>query len=341
MTRPVLALLVALVLPLAAPGRARAEGGTETGRGPEVAGLRFAWPDAARARVAYRRTRLRTGARPGIFTARYELVAERDELGVRVATRGTTWRGELPVPRALMKDAIRASQAVVQRIDADGEFRGLDGAEALRPVLARVLEDAKVPPDQAERALALALAAARSEAEELWNLAVGFWTGAELRLGETYAMESHADLPLLSAVRAPHAVEFSVRRRVPCSARERALRCVEAVLRSVPDRASLERSTAALVARLLPDGAAPPDEARRDLDVESELVLVTDPATLLPRRLVWTRAIRLGAGERDPPLAEQVDRSEYDYRWLPPAPPRRTRPRPAPAATAKAAPGAG
>ncbi len=317
MPRPILALLLAA---LALPARAAEDDAPPRG---EVVSLRFAWPAPARARVTYRRTRLRTGRPRGTFTARYEALAEPTPDGLRVTTRATTWRGDLPFAGALARDAIRASEAVVQRVGADGEFLGLDGVDALRPVLARVLDDAKVPPEQAERALALALAETRVEAEELWNLAVGFWTGADLRVAETYAMQSEAELPLLPGVRAPHAVEFSVRRRVPCAAAERALRCVEAVLRSVPDRAALERAAPQLLARVLPAGTEPAEGARKDLAAESELVLVTDPATLLPRRLVWTKAVRLGLHENGPADAEQVDRAEYDYRWLPPEPPPR------------------
>ncbi len=285
--------------------------------------MRFAWPAPLRARVSYRRTRIRTGAPTSVFTARYETRVEGDEEGLRIATRGTSWRGDLPFPRALAKDAIRASEKVVQRVGNDGAFAGLEGVEAMRPVLARVFDDAKLPPEAAERALPLAEAAMRSEAVELWNLAVGFWTGADLRAGETYGLESDAEIPLLSGVRAAHAVEFGIRRRVPCAAGERSLRCVEATLRSAPDRAAVERAADALLARVLPAGAEPPAGEGKDLAVESVLVLVTDPATLLPRRVVWTKAVRLGAGEKGPPAAELVDRSEYDYRYLPPEPSRR------------------
>ncbi len=322
MPRPLIALLLAALAPLAA-----ASAGEEAPSRAEVVSLRFAWPVPARARVTYRRTRLRTGRPRGTFMARYEALAEPTPEGLRVTTRATTWRGDLPFARALAADAIRASEAVVQRIGTEGEFLGLDGVEALRPVLARVLDDAKVPPEQAERALALALAETRVEAEELWNLAVGFWTGADLRLAETYAMQSEAELPLLSGVRAVQAVEFSVRRRVPCAAAERAPRCVEAVLRSVPDRAAVERAAPQLLARVLPPGAEPPEGAAKDLAVESELVLVTDPATLLPHRLVWSKAVRLGARDDGPADAEQVDRAEYDYRWLPPETAPRRRPK--------------
>jgi hypothetical protein len=330
---PRLALLVAALL-LAPPARSAAP--TEP---PEpVARMRFGWIPPLRAKVSHRRTRLRPAAAPAVFTARYETRVEAAPEGLRITTRGTSWRGDLPFRRALEKEAIRASEAVVQRVEREGRFAGLEGVEAMRPVLARVFEDAKVPPDAAARATPLAEAALRAEAEELWNLAVGFWSGADLRIGEAYVLAREGEIPLLPGSRAPQQVVFEVRRRVPCAAGERGDRCVEATLRQTPDRAALERAAEALLARLLPAGAERGEGAEAELSAEGELVLVTDPATLLPRRVVWTKAVRLGATDDRPPRAELVDRAEYDWRWLPPEPPRtapvrRRAPASSPAAT--------
>jgi hypothetical protein len=308
-----------------------------------VVRLRFAWPAGARAKVVYRRTRRGAGEATA-FTARYEARVEAGAEGVRVLAADTRWGGDLPFPRALAREAIRASEAVVQRVGPEGEFAGLEGVEAMRPVLARLFESARVPPEAAERALPHAERAMHAEAEEHWNLAVGFWTGADLRVGARYALASEAEIPLLPGSRAAQAVEFGARRRVPCSAAERAPRCVELTLRATPDRDAVARAAAALRARVLPAGAAPP-EAEEELSAESELVLVTDPETLLPRRLVWTKALRLGSAEGGAPAAEAIDRSAWDWRWLPAAPPRQAprrkqRPAPAPAAAAGARPGA-
>ncbi|HET8538668.1 MAG TPA: hypothetical protein VFL83_02230 [Anaeromyxobacter sp.] len=326
--------LLASALAAAGPGA----GGPPAPERPEpVARLRFAWRAPLRARVTFRRARLRPGAAPAVFTARYETRVEAAPGGLLIGTRGTTWRGDLPFPRAVEREAIRASEAIVQRVEPEGRFAGLEGVEAMRPVLARVFEEASVPPDAAARATPLAEAALRVEAEELWNLAVGFWSGADLRVGESYALASEGEIPLVPGARAPQRVEFAVRRRVPCAAGERAARCVEATLRQTPDRAAVERAAEALLARLLPEGAEGGAGASGELAAEGELLLVTDPDTLLPRRLVWTKAVRLGPDDR-PPRAELVDRLEYDWRWLPPEPPPRpaARRRPAPNQTATA-----
>jgi hypothetical protein len=316
----------AAVRPAGAPAEGARAAASPAPAAPEdrVVRLRFAWSPPLRAKVTYRRTRVGPAGRTA-FTARWEERVDGDGDGLRIEARGTTWRGDLPFPHQLAQDAIRASEAVVQRVGEGGKFAGLEGVEAMRPVLSRAFEEAKVPPDASERAVALALGAMRAEAEEAWNLAVGFWAGADLALGQVYALVTEADLPLLPGARAEHAVEFAVRRRVPCAAGEPALRCVEATLRATPDRAAVEQASSALLARLLGPGEEPEDGAAKELSAESELVLVTDPETLLPRRLAWTKAVRLGAAEKGPARAERLEQSEWEYRWLAPEPARRAR----------------
>ncbi len=319
---PLLAVLLGAPALLAVPARAgplapAPQPPAPPARGPEVVTLRFAWPADLDAQVSYRRTRQRTGAPAAVFTARWLQRAARDAAGWRIDTSGMRWEGEAPFPIEVAEEALRASEQVALRIGPGGEFLDLENAEALRPVLARFYDEAGVPAAQAERAVALAEAAARAEARELWNLGVGFWIDAELALGEPYVMQGEAELPLLPGVRADQSVEFRVRRRVPCEAGERAPRCVEVLLRSTPDAAALRRSARALVARLAGERAEAAQEDARAAAVsaESELVLVTDPATLLPRRMVWTRAVRLDAEDPDAPGVEQLERREYDYRY--------------------------
>lgn len=345
--RLLLAALALLLCPLpgrAAPGARRDEApAPPAARGPEVVTLRFAWPAPLAAEVSFRHTRRRTGAPASVFTAQWRQVAEREATGWRISTAGTRWAGEAPFPAEVAGEALEASERLVQRIAPGGEFQELENADALRPVLARVYDEAGIPEAQAQRAVTLAEAGARAEAEELWNLSVGFWIDAELELGEPYVMGGEAELPLLPGARAAQSIEFLVRRRVPCAAGERAARCVEVLLRATPDREALRRSARAIEARLLGAGGRhapqPPPrhedpparptveeaaavEAPRppELTAESELVLVTDPATLLPRRVVWTRSVRLGGADREAPAVEQVDRREYDYRYPAPAP---------------------
>jgi hypothetical protein len=294
-------------------------------RDPDRVTFRFAWPAPLDAQVRHRVTRTRSGAAAATTVARYALRARRaPEEGLRLETAGTAWEGDLPFPPALSHIAAAASDRVVQRVAADGEFEGLENAEALRPVLEEAYR-ASVPPEALERAVAAALAFLDADAEERWNRAVGFWIGAELTLGQPYVMRSEARLPLVPEVTAEAKVEFQVRRRVPCGAAEREARCVEVTLRSAPDPAAVERRLDAVAARLSSTGAPVSAAALAGLTLESELVLVTDPETLLPHRVVWTESLRAAGLEAGPPL-EIVERSEYDWRYGPAEPAAGTKP---------------
>lgn len=308
--RPALVALAAV----AAASAARAAP-ARPARRPDVVALRYAWPDPLEARVTYRRTSARPGAPGTTFAAQWSTRATRERGTVRIATRNTSWSGDLPFPPGFADQALRASEQVVERVDRRGAFAGLEGVEAMRPVLAKIFALAEVPKDRAERAVALAEAAMRAETEELWNLQAGFWTGAKLELGETYTLSADAAVPLVPGARARQEVRFSARRRVPCAAGEDELRCVELTLRAIPDADALSGAKAAAVAAL-GDAAGVVPSAVREVGAEAEALVVTEPATLVPHRLVWTKRLHV-AWTTDEGLAaaEREDRSEYEWRY--------------------------
>ncbi|HSN93096.1 MAG TPA: hypothetical protein VLS93_17830 [Anaeromyxobacteraceae bacterium] len=282
---------------------------------PEGVALRFAWPDRVEARVELRRSRREPGRPDSVFTASFSTRAVREGARIRISTRDTSWNGDLPFPEGFARQALRASESVVEVLDVRGRFVGLDGLEAMRPVLSKILDLAEVPPDRAGRAVELALAAMRSETEELWNVQAGFWIGADLEVGETYAMQAEAAVPFLPASRARHEVRFSARRRVPCAAREAEPRCVELLLRATPEAAALARGEAEAVAALGPGAGVDADEVR-EVEAESEALVVAEPSTLVPHRLVWTKRLRVVWGTQDGlGSAEREDRSEYAWRY--------------------------
>lgn len=305
--------LVALALVLAlSPGGA--PGDERPARLPENVVLRFAWPDPLDARVDFRRIRREPGRPESVFSARFSARAARDGTRIRISTSDTSWSGDIPFPEGFADQALRASEHVVEVLDSRGRFVGLEGVEAMRPVLSKILDLAEVPPDRAERAIELALGAVRTETEELWNVQAGFWIGAELEVGETYAMQAEATVPFLPDARARQEVRFSARRRVPCTAGEREARCVELLLRATPEAAAVARVEGEAVSALGP--AAGVDAAEvREVSAEAEALVVAEPETLVPHRLVWTKRLRVVWGTKDGlESAEREDRSEYAWR---------------------------
>jgi hypothetical protein len=305
-----------VALPLAALAALIAATAPGPPRRADAVSPRFAWPTPVEARVVYRRTVEQAGRPASVFTARFATRAERDGPRIRISTRETSWSGDVPFPPGFADQALRASEQVVEVLDARGAFTGLEGTEAVRPVLAKIYALAEVPREQAARAVELAEAALRTETEQLWNLQAGFWIGAELELGRTYAMEGEAAVPLAPGLRARQEVRFSARRRVPCDAGERAARCVELTLRTSSDAGALAASAAEILPALSEAGAAIPRDEVREIAAEAEALVVTEPATLLPHRLVWTKRLRATWGTAEGlASAEREERSEYEWRY--------------------------
>jgi hypothetical protein len=319
-------LLVALTLsatPAAAPPRAPSL--TEAEADADVVRLRFDWPESFEAQAIERRTQIRSG-RPTVVTAvRFTQTAVRRDGAIQIAAARMRWDGSRAAQdRAAMTAVLRASEQIVQVVSPGGELLRVDGTAALGPALEQLLARPGVSAEQRARRIEAAELAMRSEAREAWNLAVGFWAGADLELGERYVMKTDAEVPLVPGVRFAFDQEFSVRRRVPCAAEERALRCVEITLRSSPDPELLPAVARAVAPRLAGAHARP--DALGELSIENELLLVTEPDTLLPHRVVWTRAVRAAPRGDDgaPPAVEQVDRTETEYRYAPARPARKT-----------------
>jgi hypothetical protein len=285
-------------------------------RGRELS-LRFDWPRALEARVTYRRVATRTGSPQRIFTARYTEKAARAGEEIRISTSATRWEGEIPYPPDEVRSATRASEAVVQRVGADGAFVGLENEDALRPVLQRIYEAAGLSGEEADQTIARVEEAMIEEARTGWNLAVGFWIGAELDFGRAWENEVDAPVWLLPTLAVKSRVRMEARRRVPCTASERRARCVELTLHSEPDRAGLAALTRAIVARLDGTEGSLPLGAVREVGLATDLMLVTEPATLVPYRVVWRRAVRatVAHAEEGARELEDVDRTEWSWSY--------------------------
>jgi hypothetical protein len=277
--------------------------------------LRFAWPRSLEARVSYRRVAARTGSSQRVFTARYTEKVTRREDELRIATSGTRWEGEIPYPPGEVRSAIRASEAVVQRVGPDGAFMGLENKDALRPVMQRIYEAAGLSDEESEQAVARVEAGMVEEARAGWNLAVGFWIGAELDFGRAWEKEEDAPAWLLPTLAVKNRVRIEARRRVPCSASERRARCVELTLHSEPDRAGLAALTHAIVATLAGEAGDLPLGAVREVGLATDLTLVTEPETLVPHRVVWRRAVRATVADEEEGARELEDVERTEWSW--------------------------
>jgi hypothetical protein len=318
-----LALLIAARAGAAPPeGLAPAPEGAPAAAAPAPERLRdltltFAWPRTLDAQVVFRRVAARSGEPERTFTARY---AERAAVAgeeIRILASGTRWEGEIPYPRDEVPAAIRASEAVVQRIGVDGAFVGLENGDALRPVLQRIYGGAGLSDEEAEEAIARVEAAMVDEARDGWNQAVGFWIGAKLDFGEAWEKEVDEPVWLLPALAVRSRVRMEARRRVPCTASERRARCVELTLHAEPDRAALPALTRAIVSKLVGGAPGLPPGELSEVGMASDLTLVTEPETLVPHRMTWRRAVRATLlGEEGASELEDVDRTEWSWTYV-------------------------
>jgi tetratricopeptide (TPR) repeat protein len=135
-----------------------------------------------------------------------------------------------------------------------------------------------------------------------WDTEVGSWLGAQLELGAWYEAEYDAAAFGAPSQRVRNRLRFSVARFVPCETNDADSRCVELLVHSAPDAASVKAATAAMLTQMLPkdrdvQGAiAAAADAIQLMEVRT--VLVTDPQTLRPYRREETRLTRGAVEEK-------------------------------------------
>lgn len=297
-----LSMLLALPAPHAAAGKVA---------GQSVVRLRFAWPESAESSVTYTKVKKQTGKPEQKFTARYTNRAEKKGAEWQLSGSGTTWEGTAPFPPAFVEEGMRAAEKVVQIVSADLSQVRLEGAEAVEAVFEKMFAGSNVPEAQRQRIMEMTRTAMVAEANEMWTLAVGFWLGADLPLGKIHTGESEGELPMAPGTVVKFQLRFVAKKRIPCAG-EKQPRCVELSLRSVPDPKSVKPALEKFVTSLVPPGQTPPKGLFERVNMENDLVLVTEPATLVPHRIAWTKKARIRSMGKD---AETVDRSEYRYQY--------------------------
>lgn len=312
MTRALTALLA---LPLALPALA-AE--------PEVVKLRFAWPAPAEAKVTYTRERTRTGKNPSSSKIAYTERVERrgDELWTfsgGIVAGVAEIPGLPPGGPAAAAELARAAEGLARVVGVDGTFRRLEGVDRAWPAIVALLERS-LPAGQREQVGRIqktfepALAA---ESQGHWAYAVGSWAGKELEPGYWYETSGTAESPLAPGHPLTYVTKLALVRRLPCRGEAGPPDCVELTLRSTPDPAGIPAMLEAMTRRVLaqvPQGKKPPEGLLfRDARLVDEVSLVTDPRTLLPRTITWTRSadITLGDGK----TTAQRDVKSWTYAW--------------------------
>jgi hypothetical protein len=291
LSRTSLVLSAALLSLGLACAHSNAAGQRQEGASSGPVALKFAWPDGFQSHVLVAHESHRSGSEPTRFIAHQRMVSERKGNEIWVFTRDLTARGNEPDLDSDMK----VNEALVQVVAPDGRFRRAEGLEEALAALKGGSDDR----ESTRRALA------RSTALD-WELMAGAWVGEKLAPDEVHRKQMKAYVPLLAAVEAVLDVEYGLEGRVPCTDEETDRRCVAVSYRA---RLAPEDRTATLgrVRRLI--ATAPDKPVPEDVHAEIEVLLVTDPETLVPHRLLQREALRVRLSLPDGRVRETEERS--------------------------------
>lgn len=324
-------LLIGLpVAALAWPGTAWSQSEAEVDHDTPVETilLQFDWPDGMTADVEAYRAKVKWSSQ-GSDSLRVDLsyrVRVEDQRSDRVIRHDSV---TVPALEFASMSGSREAHLVEQLatltpsyvVSSDGMFQRLEDVEALRSLVAGIVDEAtgrqldELPAGAQEliRSLTSDEMLATSAAQQ-WNAMVGFWVGADLEVGALYELESDEPIPLLGGFIVPTIHRFLLVGRVPCNAVAVNVECVELQMVSIPDSKSFQEILQATAGRLATDEDAIP--TFRDVRIETEVTLITEPAMLIPHRLEIVKTFSAAVDEAGASLdIGQVETRSYSYRY--------------------------
>lgn len=311
----------ALVLLLFASGAAAQEEPVDTVR------LRFGWKPGTVAEVEARTSRERIAERTDSISSggRYRMTVEAAPEGIRIRyddfqvdTVGAPAEAAAVVQGVMQQVAGLIPEVVIA---PDGAFHSVAGVETLRARLDTLFTSLLGSEEGGDQALSAIRGMFSEDALNLmaaqeWNTLVGTWVDADLEVGAVYEYEDEGQIPILPGATVPMITEFSVLRRLGCVDEDVGEDCVEIQAITYPDPEAMAELIERFLAQLAPAEAAAAGLAFEELEVETELLLVTEPATLLPHRATMIKsvsgAVRADEGES---AFAQTDIRTYHYRY--------------------------
>lgn len=275
--------------------------------------------------------------RPGSVGVRYRVAAKQQADGayeIRVIDLLVrAGGGDMLIPGEPSTRQVIDSVAPAIKLDARGAFVALLEPEQVASrfkTMPKVFEDRikALPPEQQPQAKAQfdemrSVEYLSARAAFPWFESVGFWVGRRLEFGHTYTETAEERFMPISTSLGPVRVErrWSAAGRAPC---DEPTATVEpaASMKAEPSVGGPAADCVRLSLRSTFTPLRPPAhalvEGKQDLRYESEMDLVTEPATLRPRRaLVISRSRWRGATGAE----ESMDALRYRMRWTygPPA----------------------
>jgi hypothetical protein len=318
--------LTCLITQAARPGFAQeAPAPSASGRADTVQ-LRFGWNAGRSAQVDVTRFSVRVAetADTAVGGAQYRMNAQAHADGLLISYGDFVFPPPADTTEAArMNSLAEQAAAIVPRfiVDSAGAFVRLDDVAAVRAKF-DTLVTRMLPPDEAAATregleTMLSEEALTGLAAQEWNAIVGMWANTDLEMGKMYSFEEEAALPMIPGATVPMISEFSIERRTSCVEGGTGEDCVEIHLVSTPDPEAMKAILAQYTERLLSTPGLG-GIGFESLAMENEMVLITEPSTLRPHRLVLSKSVA-GVVSADNQRSEvsQADVRTYRYTYLP------------------------
>lgn len=316
--RPSLTLLLALSLALP-PAGALAQ------KADSVA-LKFAWPPGLTIAVTSTksRTRITEKRTTRSATSRYTLTTEAEggNLRIHVADPSFETSGDTQLPPAAQAQMLAQVAELMPDyvVSPAGAFIGIHDLPAyqgrLQAFLAKVLP-ANVDPGMLARMQKLLTSEAflNAKAAEQWNAVVGTWVGADFEIGARYAHSNNEPVALFPGQQVKMNYTFSAKRLLKCTRGGVERTCAELEMRSSADPEDTKRMIEAFI-QSFAGRALPQAPVFRALEIESVLLVVTEPDGLIPHSHSLTRTIRttVSVGDKEQ-RGEQVELTQASYAY--------------------------
>ena len=320
-SRAVLCTQVALCLLISGTGASLAQAQSAS---PDTVHLRFGWQPGMHARIETTRLSVQVAATADSVSgsAEYRMRVGPHAAGVIISYDGFVFPPAADSSEAAQLNSLaERAAAMVPKVvvDSAGAFVRVEDVDVVRARLDSLMTQ-MLDPEEAAAAretletMVTAEALAGLAAQE-WNAIVGRWAGADLVIGTKYGFEEQAALPMIPGAAVTMVSEFSIERRTSCAEAGTDQDCVEIRLVSRADSAAVRKLLAEFTERLL---AMPGlGIAFESFEMETEMVLVTEPSTLRPHRVRMskhTKGVVSAQGERG-----EVSQSEvrtYGYTWV-------------------------
>lgn len=295
----------------------------------EVVHLVFAWPPGLRGSVSATQTREETidgdqTTDSATFRYSFQVVSEGENLRLDFDSASLETSDVDAAMKSMQADvAARLAELMPSYfVSKAGDFAGIHDFAAFQRSVQAMFDTAfkDLDPAVAQQASPLrdamtSEAFLTSKAMEEWNAVVGVWTGAELEVGAEYVYSDQEPVPAFPGEEVLMNYTVSAKGFAPCRRGDEELRCVELEMRSSADPEDTRRLIEGFLAKLVGEGntAAP---VFTSLEIENVIVVLTEPATLVPHTSFRTRTIRgTGSAAGEESRVEQVDRTEQRYTY--------------------------